>query len=333
MHLRSKEDGENGFSLRRPRETFPYFAVIVAVFAVTQICQAQLDKTTPLVLQVKAHGDYADWPKLRQDVQFLSGKSTVTGLEKNQVVILEDGVEQSDMTLKQADQPASICLLLDLSSSMKESGKALIEAARQVIATANRADEFALVSFYGPVYLEQDFTTDAGKLDAALHRVEFKGSSDVFDAVLGSVLKMETRAPKYRKIIVILSDGDDNYSQVKLPDLLRRLRYPGAPLIYSLSPLPEPKPYVRQNSQALSNLQALTKATGGISYGSETLAKLVDGAEEISLDIRSRYSLEYTSTHTQRDGKLHKLEIRVSSGVSASKIRPYFRQEYYAPLQ
>jgi len=329
MHLRSKDCSENLFSLRRPREPFLHFAVILSVFVAPQICRAQLDKTTPLVLQVKAHGDYADWPKLRQDVQFISGKSTVAGLEKNQVVVLEDGVEQPDVTLQQVDEAASICLLLDLSSSMKESGKALIEAARRLIATANRADEFALVSFYGPVYLEQDFTTDPGKLDAALERVEFKGASDVFDAVLSSVLQMETRAPKYRKVIVILSDGDDNYSHVTLPELLRRLRYPGAPLIYSLSPH---KFNPRQFPQGLLNLQALTKATGGLSYESETSVRLGDDAAEISRDIRSRYSLEYTSTHTQRDGKLHKVEIRFASEIGATKIKPYFRQEYYAPL-
>ncbi|WP_263368451.1 VWA domain-containing protein [Edaphobacter bradus] len=290
-----------------------------------------MDKNTSLVLLAKAQGDFADWPKLRQDVQFISGKSTVIGLVKNQILVLEDGVEQPDVTLQQADNAASICLLLDQSSSMKERGKEVIEAARRLIATANPGDEFALMSFSGPVYVEQGFTTDTKKLDAALQRAEFKGASDVFDAVLASVVQMETHVPKYRKVIVILSDGDDNYSQVTLSDLLRRLRYPGAPLIYSLSPPQGLKVNVRQNGQALSNLLALTKATGGFSFEPDTSDELRDYAAEISRDIRSRYSLQYTSTHTQIDGKLHKVEIKIAPGVSASKIKPHFRQEYYAP--
>jgi hypothetical protein len=54
-------------------------------------------------------------------------------------------------------------------------------------------------------------------------------------------------------------------------------------------------------------------------------------AEEVAKDIRSRYSLEYASAHTQRDGKLRKVEINIAPGISASKIKPLFRQEYYAP--
>jgi Ca-activated chloride channel homolog len=324
MHLRSKRSRENWFSPLRPRKTLLYFVLTLAVFSVPQIFSAQLDKTTPLALQ-KAYEDYANWPKLRQDVQFISRNRALTGLVKDQVAVLEDGVQQSDVTLQPDDQAASICLLLDISSSMKESGHALIEAARRLISTANRADEFALVTFNGPVYLEQNFTTDAGKLDAALQRVEFKGSTDVFDAVLAAVVQMETtHAPKYRKVIVILSDGDDNYSNVKLPDLLRRLRYPGAPVIYSLRPPSDRSP-------GGQNLFALANETGGFSYAPEHLGLLNDEAAEISRDIHNRYSLEYTSTHAQRDGKLHKVEIRVAPGVGASKVKAYFRQEYYAP--
>src|ERR1700678_2378557 len=150
MHLRSKGSRENWFSPLRPRKTLLYFVLTLAVFSVPQISSAQLDKTTPLALQ-KAYEDYANWPKLRQDVQFISRNRALTGLAKDQVAVLEDGVQQSDVTLQPDDQAASICLLLDISSSMKESGPALIEAARRLIATANRADEFALVTFNGPV--------------------------------------------------------------------------------------------------------------------------------------------------------------------------------------
>jgi Ca-activated chloride channel family protein len=275
----------------------------------------------------------ADWPKIRQDVQFISDKSSVmSGLMSSQVQVREDGIEQRDVTLKQSDQPTSICLLLDLSGSMRDRGQALIGAARKVIATSNPADEFALVSFAGPVYVEQGFTTDTGKIDAALQRSKFQGPSDLFDALLATMEQIEAHAANSRTVMVILSDGDDNYSHFNINDVMRRLRYPGAPLIYSISPpaalTPNSSPTA---NEGLRNLQALSAATGGFFFFPEKANSLDVEASEISQDIRSRYSLEYTSTHAQRDGKLHKVEIKIAPAVGMAKIKPLFRQEYYAP--
>jgi VWFA-related protein len=332
MHLRSKGHRKKaGFSLKRGRATFLHLPIVVAISVLPKISAGQSAQTAILVPHKMVHGDFADWPTIREDVRFTVGRSTsLNRLRNDQVLVLEDGVEQSSVALQEADQAASICLVLDQSSSMKESGKALIAAAKEIIADANPADEFALVTFDARVYLEQDFTTDAGKLETALQHVGFVGASSLFDAVWVSVDQLGARAPERRKIVVILSDGDNNYSRVPFDMLLQNLRYSGAPLIYSLSP-PSHKFGQQQNSQGLPNLQALSKATGGISYESESLGLLKDDAAEISRDIRSRYSLEYTSTHTQRDGKLHKVEIKVKPGASVSKIKTYFRQEYYAP--
>jgi Ca-activated chloride channel family protein len=314
-----------------------HLTVSVALFAGPQVCKAQSEHGTAAIDKLNAaaidklnvEGEFAGWPRITQEVQFVDGNSIpVNGLLKNQVVVSEDGFEQSDVILKQDDEAASICLLLDVSSSMKESGKAIMEAARKLIETANPNDEFAIFSFSFPAYVEQWFTTDRNKFDAVFQRLEFKGSSALFDAVSASVDQMETHvgthAFKRRKIIVVFSDGDNNSSGIKLEGLLRRLRYPGAPLIYSLSP-----PSAQE--AGLRNLLAITEETGGFSFAPKQLSFLNDNAAEISRDIHSRYSLEYTSTHSQRDGKLHKVEIKVTPRVNASGVKPYFRQEYYAP--
>jgi VWFA-related protein len=335
MRLRSKGyRGYTGSKVRlRRRLTFLHFAVVPAVFS-PQICTAQAAKTELLVPHKMVRGDFAGWPMIHQDIRFSGGKSRpVVGLDKDQVLVLEDGEEQSPVTLQDGDKASSICLVLDQSDSMKESGKALIAAAKQIIEDAKPIDELALVTFAGQVNLEQDFTRDAGKLEAALQSVKFVGGSSFFDAVWVSIDQLAVRAPEHRKIVVILSDGDDNYSRVQFADLLRKVRYPGAPLIYTLSPPAENRLNARQNPQATLSLEDLTKATGGISYKAQVPDMLKDGAAEISQDMSSRYSLEYTSTHTKRDGRLHKIEVKVRPGVNASKIKTYFRQEYYAPSQ
>jgi Ca-activated chloride channel homolog len=332
MRRRSKGFISNSFYLRRSRPA-SFCALISAVAIMSPICGVAFGQNLTKSALMPTHYS-AEWPKIRQDVQFISGKSSVvSGLMGSQVQVLEDGVEQHDVTLEQKDQPASICLLLDLSSSMKDHGHALITAARKLIAESNPADEFALVSFSGrAISVEQGFTPDVGKIDAALQRSGFGGSSNFFDGLLSSIAEVEAHASKSRRVVIVLSDGDDNYSHFNIGDVMRRLRYPGAPLIYSISPpealTPNPSPTA---TQGLRNLLELSSATGGFFFVPEKLSSLDVEATQIAQDIRSRYSLEYASTHTQSDGKLHKLEIKIAPTVSASKIKPLFQQEYYAP--
>ncbi len=146
MRRRSKGFIGNSFHLQRLRPTF-FCALICTVAMMLPICGVAFGQNLTKSALTPTHYS-AEWPKIRQDVQFISGKSSVvSGLMGNQVQVLEDGIEQHDVTLEQKDRPVSICILLDLSSSMKESGPALIASARKLIAESNPADEFALVSF------------------------------------------------------------------------------------------------------------------------------------------------------------------------------------------
>jgi VWFA-related protein len=328
MRRRSKEFISNSFCVERLWPAF--FCAVIFIAFTTLLANGQ-----NLTKSALAPSHYsADWPKIRQDVQFIAGKSlAVSRLTSGQVQLLEDGVEQHDFTLRQGDQPASICFVLDLSSSMKEKGPALITAARKLMTESNPADEFALVSFSGrESSVDQTFTTDAKKIDAALQSSGFGGGSNFFDGLLVAIGEVEAHASNFRTVIVILSDGDDNYSHFNLGDVLRRLRYPGAPMIYSLSPprvlTPNQSP---DPNQGLRNLQEVAEATGGFFFVPEKPNSLDVEAVEISRDLRSRYSLEYTSMHTQRDGKLHRVEIRIAPTIGGAKIKPLFRQEYYAP--
>jgi len=325
MHLRSRGFREIEASWHCRGLVFQYVAFIFTVFVTHPICQAQSSQIPVLVPHKMVHGDFADWPKITQDVGFIDERSIPAGgLGKDQLLVVEDGVQQSDVKLQETAKAASICLLVDQSGSMKKNGQVLLAAARQIIAAANPTDEFAIVAFDKDVYLEQDFTTDARKLDVGLQRVGFGGPSRLFDAVWVSVDQLAARGPERRKILVILSDGDDNYSHIQFDDLLRKLHYPGAPLIDSLSPWAAQSP-------DLHHLQAISEETGGLLFMPERPSSLNNTAAEISRDIHSRYSLEYTSTHSQKDGKLHKVEIRVTPGATAAKVKPYFRREYYAP--
>jgi hypothetical protein len=300
-----------------------FFASILTL-SVVAICKGQSIQAPVLVPQKNLHNDFADWPSVRQDIAFLDGRSTlISDLAGDPVQVEEDGVQQAGAKLQKNGQPASICLLVDQSNSMRKSSKALVAALRRMIAASNPSDEVAILAFDKDVYLEQDFTGDTGKLEAGIERIGFGGPSSFFDAVWVATDQLAARSPERRKILVIFSDGEDNYSHVGFGDLQKRLRYPSAPLIDSL--------IVPSQSADFRSLQALSEETGGFAFAPAHPDSWNDVTDEINRDLRSRYSLEYTSSHSQRDGKLHKVEVRVSSGASAATIKPHFRREYYAP--
>jgi VWFA-related protein len=323
MHLRSKRLSENKFGERWKGLRCLFFASISALF-VLPTCNAQSPQAPVLVPQKDLQNDFADWPKIRQDIGFLDGKSMlVSDIAGAQVLVEEDGVQQTEAKLQKPGQSASICLVVDQSSSMKKSSKTLIAAIQRMIATADPSDEFAILAFDKSVYLEQDFTGDASKLEVGLKRIGFGGPSSFFDAVWVAMDQLATRAPERRRILVIFADGEDNYSHVSFGDLLKRLRSSSSPLVDA----------VGQSSQGtgLHNLQTLSEATGGFAFAPEHLDSWNDIADEINRDLRSRYRLEYSSSHSRRDGKLHKVEVRVSPGANAATMKPQFRREYYAP--
>jgi VWFA-related protein len=319
MHLRSRLQREwNQFRLKTGCSRLQHLAVALTVFANLRVCPAQSIQSPVLVPHKSTLGDFAAWPKIRLDMGFFDGKSnSLSRPSIDQLLVVEDGMQQANVTLQELKEPASICLLVDQSGSMKKNGQTLLAAVKQLILTADPTDEIAVLAFDKSVYLEQGFTDDSGKLVSGLQRVGFGGPSSFFDAVWVAIDQLATRAPERRKILVIFSDGDDNYSRVQFGDLLRRLQYPGAPLIDSLTST------TAQNVGA-NNLQAISERTGGFVFTSEHL-------NELRQDICNRQTLQYISTHSQRDGKLHKVEIRLVPGINPSKMKPYFRREYYAP--
>jgi len=235
-------------------------------------------------------------------------------------------------TLQKDDDPVSICLILDVSSSMKLNGPAVLEASRRLIANRNPSDEVEIVSFNGPIVMIQGFTTDAGQLEAAFQRLQFRGHSNLFDAVSGSMDKLKKYVPRFRPVFVIISDGDDNFSQSTLPDLVQKAMSWDAPTIYSLCLLTQqPSVLFREGYVGEKNLDALAMATGGLRLGPEKPDALQDEATALALDIHGGYRLEYTSTHAQRDGKPHTIEIRPRLATDMSKVKMTYRQRYYAP--
>jgi VWFA-related protein len=315
MHLRSRRQvklrGVGGLLAAATLFVFAGFTAYAQLAADQQSAQSHVQ------------GNQPQWPRIGRDVAFDSKTTVPTVAELH---VLEDGVEQPEVALRKDDEPVSICLMLDVSTSMRENASAVVDASQRIIASVEPQDEIELISYSLPTFIEQDFTTDRGQVAAALGSLKFQGASAFYDALSASIEELKKRPfHKFRPIIVILSDGDDNYSHTSLQVLSRKMMSPNTTMIYSIWP-------PGSSEKGRDALALLAKSTGGTALEPAKISLLSKSAEAIARDIHSRYRLEYTSTHTQMDGKLHKIEVRFQP-AGASKSKVVYRQEYYAPLQ
>ena len=263
------------------------------------------------------------WPHIIRDLP-LDSKTPPPSL--THLSVFEDGVEQPDATLDKDDAPVSICLMVDLSTSMKHSGKAVVRAIQQVIANLNPTDEIEIVGFNTSLSLIQPYTNDPAKLIAALSQLRFNGGSVFYDAVSATLDQMKLHPPTNRPILLIISDGDDNDSHTMLPDVLQKLSALDAPIFYSLSP-----PTISARGHA--TLARMAGISGGIALQPRKVSLLPATVIDLSHDLHTAYTLQYTSTHPRQDGKLHQIEVRAQLSASSSKPKTIFQQEYYAPQQ
>src|SRR6202049_4286246 len=141
----------------------------------------------------------------------------VPGLKQENFRVFEDKVEQKLAVFKQEDVPVSFGLVIDNSGSMREKRPQVNAAARTFVKTSNPQDEGFVVNFNDDYYLdtEHDFTNDLGEMKTALERIDARGSTALYDAVIGSLdhLKKGTRD---KKVILIVTDGEDNASRHSL---------------------------------------------------------------------------------------------------------------------
>src|SRR5260370_20214357 len=141
----------------------------------------------------------------------------VPGLKQENFRVFEDKVEQKLSVFKQEDVPVSFGLVIDNSGSMRDKRPQVNVAALTFVKTSNPQDEGFVVNFNDDYYLdtEHDFTSDLAEMRTALERIDARGSTALYDAVIGSLdhLKKGTRDTKG---ILEVTDGDDNASRHSL---------------------------------------------------------------------------------------------------------------------
>jgi VWFA-related protein len=243
--------------------------------------------------------------------------------------VYEDKVEQKLTVAKQEDVPVSMGLMVDSSGSMFEKRAKVNAAALTFVQTSNPQDEAFVVNFNDEYYLDtvNDFTSDINEMKDALARFDPRGSTALYDAIIGSVDHLK-KAHRDKRVLLVMTDGEDNASKNTLADTIRIIQHSDA-IIYAVGLFgrDEKGAQVRKARKAL---QDLADATGGLAFFPEAVEDTEAICKEIAHDIRNQYTLAYYPTHFQRDGTFRTVQVTVNPSHDRGKLTVRTRTGYYA---
>jgi Ca-activated chloride channel family protein len=211
----------------------------------------------------------------------------VTGLERGTFTVLDAGVSQAITSFRREDVPVAMGIVIDNSGSMREKREKINQAVLNLIRASNPQDQIFVVNFGQDPYLDQDFTSDVKLLQTALHQVSAKGSTALYDAIVASAVHLGS-SPLEKKVLLVITDGQDNMSQETLLEASHRLQQANGPTLYAVGLLGS-----GLEGSGREALQRLAERSGGVSYFPETLDQVDSITRSVAHDIRSQYMIAY----------------------------------------
>jgi Ca-activated chloride channel homolog len=242
--------------------------------------------------------------------------------------VYENGVEQPLRLFRSEDVPVSLGIIVDNSGSMANKRQKVEAAALRLVKASNPQDEVFVVNFNDDAVLDlphgKAFTNDIREMEQALVRINSRGSTAMRDALRVSIDHLNRKARKDKKVLLVITDGNDNISSMSQQSLVRMAQQSEV-LIYAIGLLNEEDP--GEARKARRSLDQITQATGGKSLYPKELADVDQIAQQVARDVRNQYVLGYTPANADLDGSYRKIKV-VVKGPNRPVART--RAGYYA---
>ena len=227
----------------------------------------------------------------------------VTNLTKPDFTVYENGQPQQIDSFRREDFPVAIGIVIDNSGSMREKREKVNRAAVNLVRASNPEDQVFVVNFNDEYYLDQDFTSDISKLQAALEHVEARGGTALYDAIVASADWL-MKSTLQRKVVFVVTDGEDDASQESLEQAVHRLQQENGPTVYAIGLLGEEK-----SRRAKRALEILADRTGGIAFFPPTLDQVDEISRNVAHDIRSQYTISYRPSTPKNVGGFRTIHV------------------------
>ena len=248
-----------------------------------------------------------DPPPIRPSIEF-----TITDFERrllevgaDDLLVFENGVQQSIDVFQEAVDPVSIVLALDSSGSIKKSAEAVMAAARSFVHSIRMEDSLAVLTFADRPVFAHDLTTIRDWSLDAIDGYTPIGGTALYDTVVSSLARL--RRVEGRRVLVLLTDGRDEDNPGTGPGSLNTFEEALARVeeidatVYPIGLGPNIDPKV---------MRQLAAKSGGAAFFPQDVSTLADDYRRIIENLRRRYVITYTSTDSTRDGAWRDVEIR-----------------------
>ena len=251
----------------------------------------------------------------------------VTNLNQNDFTILEDGQPQKITRFSREDIPVSIGILIDNSGSMRDKRQAVNTASLDLVRASNQEDEVFVVNFSDEAIIDADLTSDINKMKEGLEQIDSRGGTALYDAVVASSDYLAKKGRREKKVLLVITDGEDNASTDTLEQAVRRVQDDSGPMIYTIGILGG-----EHEKRAKRALEQLALQTGGVSFFPKDLSEVDQFARAVARDIRSQYSIYYRPTRPQEQGGFRQVKVDVHApGYGRLQVRT--RSGYYPGQQ
>lgn len=324
----------------------PYFVVLFFLCSLDPTLSAQISlndvhvvpmERTPAI-DATRNGQLIGDPALhviRKDVNLVlvpvvvtdSNQRLVTGLGAENFQIFEGKKPQSIQHFSSEDAPVSVGIVLDSSGSMNDKMSRVREAVSQFCESANVQDEFFMITFSDAPRLAADFTSNPEDIEKELLFTQPKGRTSLLDAIYMALRKM--KEAKYgKKALLVISDGGDNHSRYSEREV-RAAAKESDVMIYAIGTFDR---YVPTMEEYLGPtlLSEISEPTGGRAYSLENAVQIPAVARRIGAELRTQYVLAYRPQDAPRDGKWHRIKIKLRLPKKWSFLQAHARTGYYA---
>ncbi len=252
----------------------------------------------------------------------------ITDLLKEDFEVFENKRRQEVAEFSaESDLPLRIALLIDTSNSIRGRFRFEQEAASEFVKSVikTKQDKAMVVSFDTQPDLKADLVEDTNLVDKAIRELRPGGGTALYDAIYYACqdrLQRDQPSTKYRRAVIILSDGDDNNSRYTRDQALEMAQKADA-VIYAIS-----TNLSRIESDGDKVLKYLTAETGGRAFFPFKVEDLEVSFENLASELRHQYNLSYRPEPLIADGLFHPIDLRVKN---RKDLVVHARRGYYAP--
>jgi VWFA-related protein len=244
---------------------------------------------------------------------FDKGGHLVPGLPRSAFQVLENDVVQQIKDFRSEDVPVSLGLIIDNSGSMRNKRQSVESAALALVRDSNPEDEEFVVNFNDEAYFDaptdgSGFTSDIKALEQGLTKIDSRGGTAMRDAIRMSIEHLNQRARRDKKVVLVVTDGNDNASTSSLASLVRQAQQNDV-LVFVIGLLSEEE---RGEARlARKAIDLLTEGTGGQAFYPKNVSEVEKIAHQVAHDIRNQYTITYTPTNQTLDGSFRAIKVLV----------------------